>query len=181
MIVRTDLPGDAAGHGFVFTTGRGNDVQTEAIRALEPWVVGRDVDDTLGDLGELSRRLTGDPQLRWLGPEKGVMHMAAGAVLNALWDLRSKRAGQPLWEHSPSCRPRRSSTCVDFRYLSDALTPQDALAILQDAPSRDARSELRCCGNAAIPAYTTTPGWLGYDDEKLCSPVAARQSPTGSP
>ena len=166
LIVRTDLPGDAAGHGFVFTTGRGNDVQTEAIRALEPWVVGRDVDDTLGDLGQLSRRLTGDPQLRWLGPEKGVMHMAAGAVLNALWDLRSKRAGQPLWEHLAGLSPEEIVDLLDFRYLSDALTPQDALAILKDAePGRAERAAL--LRERGYPAYTTTPGWLGYDDEKL--------------
>ena len=96
VVITTDADDGHEGHGFVFTTGRGNDIQTVAIRALSSWVVGRDVDETLNTLGDLGRELTGDAQLRWLGPEKGVVHMAAGAVLNALWDLRAKRAGQPL-------------------------------------------------------------------------------------
>ena len=166
VVITTDAGDGHEGHGFVFTTGRGNDIQTVAIRALSSWVVGRDVEETLDGLGDLGRELTGDAQLRWLGPEKGVVHMAAGAVLNALWDLRAKRAGQPLWELLSGLSPEEIVDLVDFRYLSDALTRDEALGILRGAePGRAARTaQLLSTG---YPAYTTTPGWLGYDDEKL--------------
>jgi L-fuconate dehydratase len=166
VVIATDADDGLTGHGFVFTTGRGNDVQTEAIRALSGWIVGRDVEQTLATLGDLGRELTGEPQLRWLGPEKGVVHMAVGAVINALWDLRAKREGKPLWELLSALSPEQIVDLVDFRYLSDALTPEEALAILRLAePGRAERARrLRADG---YPAYTTTPGWLGYDDEKL--------------
>ena len=166
VVIATDAGDGLTGHGFVFTTGRGNDVQTEAIRALSSWIVGRDVEQTLAGLGDLGRELTGDPQLRWLGPEKGVVHMAVGAVINALWDLRAKREGKPLWALLSALSPEEIVDLVDFRYLSDALTREDALAILQTSePGRQERAQrLRESG---YPAYTTTPGWLGYDDEKL--------------
>ncbi len=166
VVITTDADDGHEGHGFVFTTGRGNDIQTVAIRALSSWVVGRDVEETLNTLGDLGRELTGDAQLRWLGPEKGVVHMAAGAVLNALWDLRAKRAGQPLWALLASLSPEEIVDLVDFRYLSDALTRDEALGILRAAePGRATRTtQLLSTG---YPAYTTTPGWLGYDDEKL--------------
>ncbi|MGH3386885.1 MAG: fuconate dehydratase, partial [Nocardioidaceae bacterium] len=105
--VRTDAADGLVGHGFVFTIGRGNDVQVAAIRSLESYVVGRDVDEVLDDLGGFWRRLVHDSQLRWLGPEKGIMHMAVGAVLNALWDLKAKRAGQPLWQLLASLSPQQ--------------------------------------------------------------------------
>lgn len=158
--------GGDVGSAFVFTIGRGNDVQSAAIRALEPHVIGRDVDEALAHPGDFSRDLVGDSQLRWLGPEKGVMHMAIGAVVNALWDLRSRRAGEPLWLHLASLTPEEIVDLVDFRYLTDALTPEDALAILraQEPGKRQRIEQLRASG---FPAYTTTPGWLGYSDEKL--------------
>jgi L-fuconate dehydratase len=166
VIVTTDAGDGIEGHGFVFTTGRGNDVQTEAIRALSGWVVGRDVDATLSGLGDLGRELTSEPQLRWLGPEKGVVHMAAGAVLNALWDLRAKREGKPLWALLAGLTPEELVDLVDFHYLTDVLTRDEALKILRDAePGRAARAEQLLV--EGYPAYTTTPGWLGYDDEKL--------------
>ncbi len=166
VVIATDVGDGLAGHGFVFTSGRGNDVQTEAIRALSGWIVGRDVEQTLATLGDLGRELTGDPQLRWLGPEKGVTHMAVGAVINALWDLRAKREGKPLWVLLSELSSEEIVDLVDFRYLSDALTRDEALTILRSAePGRLERVErLRENG---YPAYTTTPGWLGYDDEKL--------------
>src|SRR6187397_2511460 len=166
VVITTDADDGHEGHGFVFTTGRGNDIQTVAIRALSSWVVGRDVEETLNTLGDLGRELTGDAQLRWLGPEKGVVHMAAGAVLNALWDLRAKRAGQPLWALLAGLSPEEIVDLVDFRYLSDALTRDEALGILRAAePGRATRTtQLLTTG---YPAYTTTPGWLGYDDAKL--------------
>ncbi|GAA4578649.1 enolase C-terminal domain-like protein [Planotetraspora phitsanulokensis] len=154
--------GDHEGHGFAFTIGRGNDVQTAAIKALEPYVLGRSVDD----IGALYRDMVGDSQLRWLGPEKGVMHMAISAVVNALWDLKAKREGKPLWLLLSELSPEEIVDLVDFRYLSDALTREEALAILRAAePGRAERVErLKASG---YPAYTTSPGWLGYSDDKL--------------
>jgi L-fuconate dehydratase len=155
-----------SGHGFVFTIGRGNDVQVAAIEALRERYVGRDADELIADMGATWRELVHDSQLRWLGPEKGVMHMAVGAVVNALWDLKAKRAGLPLWELLATTSPDDLVALVDFRYLTDALTRDEALEILRAAePGRAARrEELLASG---YPAYATSPGWLGYDDEKL--------------
>jgi L-fuconate dehydratase len=155
-----------AGYGLAFTIGRGNDVQVAAVRALEPLVLGLPVDEVCADLGEFSRRLSWDSQLRWLGPEKGVMHMAAGAVVNAAWDLRARREGKPVWRLLAELSPVELVDLVDFRYLEDALTRDEALEILRAAePGRAERqADLLARG---YPAYTTTPGWLGYTDEKL--------------
>nr|WP_305071785.1 enolase C-terminal domain-like protein [Micromonospora sp. NBRC 107566] len=164
--LRTDAGDGHAGHGFVFTIGRGNDVQVAAIRSLAPYVVGQDAEALLDDLGGFWRRLVHDSQLRWLGPEKGVMHMAVGAVVNALWDLRAKRAGLPLWRLLAGLTPTEIVDLVDFRYLSDALTRDEALKILAAAePDRADRQAWLL--RAGYPAYTTSPGWLGYDDGKL--------------
>ena len=162
----TDSADGLEGHGFVFTIGRGTDVEVAAIRALAPYVLDRDLEPMLDDMGGLWRELVYDSQLGWLGPEKGVMHMAIGAVVNALWDLKAKRAGLPLWQLLSRMTPEQLVDLVDFRYLSDALTRDDALAILTAAvPGRAAReADLVASGYAA---YTTTPGWLGYSDEKL--------------
>lgn len=156
--------GDTDGHGFTFTIGRGNDICAAAIEALRPYVVGQDM-DTL-DLGEFGRRLTHDSQLRWLGPEKGVMHLAAGAVINAAWDLAARRAGQPLWRYLTGLSPDTIVDCVDWRYLTDALTPEAARDLLTERePGRAARAaEISASG---YPAYTTSAGWLGYDDAKV--------------
>ncbi|SHM44465.1 L-fuconate dehydratase [Actinacidiphila paucisporea] len=166
VVLRTDSPGGLAGYGLCFTIGRGNDVVAAAISSLRPYVVGRSVDSVTGDLGAFYRLLTHDSQLRWLGPEKGVMHMAAGAVINAAWDLAARQAGRPVWDLLASLSPDQIVDLVDFRYLSDALTRDEALDILRRAePGRAARAEkLRKEG---YPAYTTEPGWLGYSDEKL--------------
>ena len=166
VLLRTDAEDGHEGHGFVFTIGRGNDVQVAAIRALAEHVVGREVEPVLADLGGLWRELVHDSQLRWLGPEKGVMHMAVGAVVNALWDLRAKREGLPLWQLLARLSPEELVDLVDFRYLTDALTREEALALLRRAePGRAERERELLAGG--YPAYTTTPGWLGYDDEKL--------------
>ncbi|MFI7449159.1 L-fuconate dehydratase [Nonomuraea sp. NPDC049714] len=151
-----------AGHGFAFTIGRGNDVQTAAIGALESYVLGRDVED----LGGLYKELVHDSQLRWLGPEKGVMHMAISAVVNALWDLKAKRAGKPVWRLLSEMSPEEIVGLVDFRYLSDALTPDQALQILKNAESGKEERINRLMADG-YPAYATSPGWLGYDDDKL--------------
>ncbi|RBM13874.1 fuconate dehydratase [Prauserella sp. PE36] len=164
--LRTDADDGLEGHGFVFTIGRGNDVQVAALRALEDHLVGRDVDELLADLGGVWRELVHDSQLRWLGPEKGIMHMAIGAAVNALWDLKAKRAGQPLWQLLAGMTPEEIVDLVDFRYLTDALTREEALAILRAAEPGRAEREATLV-REGYPAYTTTPGWLGYDDDKL--------------
>jgi L-fuconate dehydratase len=166
VVIRIDAPYGLEGHGFAFTIGRGNEVQVAAIRALEPFVVGLPLDDTLADLGGLWRRLVHDSQLRWLGPEKGVVHMAISAVVNALWDLRAKRAGKPIWKLLADMSPEELVDLVDFRYLTDALTRDEALAILRRAELGKAGREARL-REQGYPAYTTSPGWLGYDDAKL--------------
>lgn len=166
VILRTDDADGPAGHGFVFTIGRGNDVQVAAIEALAPLLVGVQLEPLLADLGSAWRRLVHDSHLRWLGPEKGVMHMAIGAVVNALWDLKAKRAGVPLWQLLSEQTPEQIVDLVDFRYLTDVLDPIEALHLLQAAaPGKaDRAADLVAHG---YPAYTTTPGWLGYDDAKL--------------
>jgi L-fuconate dehydratase len=166
LILRTDAGDGLEGHGFAFTIGRGNEVQTAAIEALRRHVVGLDVETTLSDLGGFWKSLVHDSQLRWLGPEKGVMHMAIGAVVNAVWDLAAKRAGVPLWKLLADLSPEQIVDLVDFRYLTDALSRDEALEILhRAAPGRASREQQLLAHGYA--AYTTTPGWLGYDDAKL--------------
>ncbi|MCX4791958.1 fuconate dehydratase [Streptomyces sp. NBC_01221] len=166
LVLRTDAPDGLEGHGFTFTIGRGNDVQVAAIGALRAHVMGRSVDELCADPGSLSRDLIGDSQLRWLGPEKGVMHMAVGAVVNAVWDLAARRAGKPLWKLLADAEPQWLADQVDYRYIADALTRDEAMDILrrgrEDRAGREADLLAR-----GFPAYTTSPGWLGYSDEKL--------------
>ena len=155
-----------AGYSLLFTTGRGNDVACAAVRALAPYVVGRDVAELAADVGVLARELTWDGQLRWLGPEKGVMHMAIGAVVNAAWDLRCRLDDQPLWRVLASMTPEEIVHQIDFTYIDDAITATEALTILTaSAPGRESRTAtLEADG---LPAYTTSAGWLGYDDDKV--------------
>jgi L-fuconate dehydratase len=164
LVLRTTA--GAEGHGFVFTVGRGTEIEVAAIRSLATMVIGLPVDDLVADPGALARRLIGDSQIRWLGPEKGVVHMAAGALVNAVWDLAARRAGQPLWRLLATLTPEQVVAQIDWRYLRDALTEDEALAILRDAVPGKAERE-RTLLAEGYPAYTTTPGWLGYDDEKL--------------
>jgi L-fuconate dehydratase len=164
--ITTDAGDGLEGHAFVFTIGRGNDVQVRAIDALAGHLVGRELDPLLERMGETNRALMDDSQLRWLGPEKGVMHMAIGAVINALWDIKAKRAGLPLWQLLSRMSPEEIVDLVDFRYLTNALTSEEALAILRGAEAGRAAREVELL-RTGYPAYTTTPGWLGYSDEKL--------------
>ena len=166
LVLRTDTGDALEGHGFTFTIGRGNDVQVAALSALREHVLGRSVDEVCADPGSLSRALIGDSQLRWLGPEKGVMHMAIGAVINAVWDLAAKREGKPLWQLLADADPEWLASQVDYRYLTDALTYDDAVDLFRRGREGAAEraAQLRSRG---YPAYTTSPGWLGYSDEKL--------------
>src|SRR3954451_11629614 len=166
VVIRTDAGDGLEGHGFTFTIGRGTEVVVAAVGALRPLVIGRSTDDLFGDMGAFWRDLVGDSQLRWIGPEKGVIHLATAAVVNAVWDLYAKVSGKPLWQLITEMTAEEIVGLVDFRYISDALPPGRALERLQAlAPGRaDREAELRRDG---YPAYTTSVGWLGYDDEKI--------------
>ena len=157
---------DLTGCGFVFTIGRGNDIQAVAVAAVADRLVGRSLDELLEDPGAINRELTWDSQLRWLGPDKGVIHMAVGAVMNAVWDLRSKRERRPLWATLGHLEPAEVVALVDWTYLADFLDPAHAREMLEERRSeRDSRiADLHRDG---LAAYTTSPGWLGYDDNKL--------------
>jgi L-fuconate dehydratase len=167
VALRTDAD-RLQGNALCFTIGRGNDVVVAAVETLRRHVVGRSVREIITDLGGFSAAMIGDSQLRWLGPEKGVMHMAIGAVVNAAWDLAARAAGKPVWRLLADMTPEQVVALVDFRYLEDALTPEEALGILRAA--RAGREErIAELGRHGYPAYTTTPGWIGYSDEKLVS------------
>jgi L-fuconate dehydratase len=166
VILRTDAPSWPEGHGLAFTIGRGTEVVVAAVEALRPHVVGLDLDQVFSDIGGFWRALVGDSQLRWIGPEKGVIHLATAAVVNAVWDLWAKREGKPLWQLLADLPSSAIVDAIDFRYIDDALTPAEALEILQSARAgrTEREAELRRNG---YPAYTTSVGWLGYDDEKI--------------
>jgi L-fuconate dehydratase len=164
VIVRTSA--GESGFGFVFTIGRGTEIEVSAIRAVEELVVGLDVDAVLADMGSFSRSLVHDSHLRWLGPEKGAVHMAIGAVINAVWDLYSRRAGKPLWRLLADMEPEEIVSLIDFRHLTDALTPSEALEILRRSYAGRGEREAQLL-RTGYPAYTTSAGWLGYSDEKV--------------
>ena len=165
VVLETSQPG-LEGHGLTFTIGRGNELCVAAVVALAPLVVGQTLDSFTADMGAFWRRITGDSQLRWVGPEKGVIHLATAAVVNAIWDLWAKSEQKPVWRLLCDMTPEEIVRCIDFRYITDALTPEEALGILRAAaPSRAERiAEMERDG---YPAYTTSAGWLGYGDEQL--------------
>ena len=164
--VTLDTDGPLVGHGLTFTNGRGNEIGVASARALAPLVVGQSLEEITADLRGFYRRLTQDPQLRWIGPEKGIVHMATGAVVNAVWDLWARREGKPVWKLLVDLTPRQVVNAIDFMWITDALTPEEALSILEkNAATKGAReAEMRERG---FPAYTTSTGWLGYPDEKV--------------
>jgi len=166
VILHTDRSDHAEGHGMTFTIGRGNELCVAAIEALAPLVVGRTLESFTSDMAGFWRHMTGDSQLRWVGPDKGVIHLATAAVVNAVWDLWAKLEGKPLWQLVADMTPDQFVGCLDFRYLTDVLTPAEAIQILKRIePTKKARiDQLQKVG---YPAYTTSAGWLGYDDEKL--------------
>jgi len=154
------------GHGLTFTNGRGNEIVVAAVHALKHHVVGRRLDDVVTDMRKFFRDLTVDKQLRWLGPEKGILHMATGAIVNAVWDLWAKREKKPMWKHLVDLSPEQLVSTIDFTYITDVLKPEEAIEMLHARrEGREAReAEMRAEG---YPAYTTSTGWLGYPDEKV--------------
>jgi len=164
VILETDA--GLEGHGLTFTIGRGNDLVCAAIELLRPLVVGRPLAEFTQNMGAFYRHITGDSQLRWLGPEKGVVHLATAAVINAVWDLWARAEGKPLWKLVVDMRPEELVRCIDFRYLTDALTPEEALEHLRRMAPGKAEREAHLL-QQGYPAYTTSVGWLGYPDEKI--------------
>ena len=166
VILRTSGADGLEGHGITFTIGRGNELCVAAVEALRPLVVGRTLASIVDDFAAFWYELVGDGQLRWVGPEKGVIHLATAAIVNAVWDLYAKVEGKPLWKLLVDMSPEELVRVIPFRYITDALTPDEALDILRrQAPTRAAReAEMRADG---YPAYTTSTGWLGYSDDKV--------------
>ena len=164
VVLETDGPHE--GHGLTFTIGRGNEICVAAIEALRPLVVGLDMAWVAEDMGRFWRHITSDSQLRWIGPDKGAIHLATGAVVNAVWDLWAKIEGKPVWALVADMSPEELVRCIDFRYLTDCITPEWALEFLtkQTEGKAERRAKLEATG---YPCYTTSAGWLGYDDDEL--------------
>ncbi|NVO04733.1 MAG: L-fuconate dehydratase, partial [Rhodoferax sp.] len=165
VILGSDTPG-LEGHGLTFTIGRGNEICCAAIQALEPLVVGLDMAWVAEDMGRFWRHITSDSQLRWIGPDKGAIHLATGAVVNAVWDLWAKLEGVPVWKLVSRMSPEEMVKLIDFRYITDCITPAEALAMLQ-AQEPGKAERLAKLEREGYPCYTTSAGWLGYGDDKL--------------
>ena len=166
VVLRTDSPAGLEGHGLTFTCGRGTEVVVKAVEALKPFVLGRELDSITSDMRAFWRSVTSDGQLRWIGPEKGALHLATGALVNAVWDLYAKSERKPVWKLLLDMTPEQLVSIIDFRYITDAITPEEALEILRkNLPTRPAReAEMLEHG---FPAYTTSAAWLGYSEDKL--------------
>ena len=164
-ILQTDTP--LRGHGMSFTIGRGNDLVCAAIPHVAARIVGKTLESLTADMGSTWRHLVSDSQLRWIGPEKGVIHLALGSVVNALWDLWAKSEGKPLWRLVADMSPEELVRCIDFRYILDALTPAEAISMLRETHAGKPARILDALANRAVPAYTTSAGWLGYAPDKM--------------
>lgn len=164
VILKTDT--GLEGHGLTFTIGRGTEICVTAVEALAPLVVEETVESFAEDMGAFWGRITGDSQLRWIGPEKGAIHRATAVVVNAVWDLYAKKECKPLWKLLVDMSPEEIVSCIDFRYITDAITPEEALEILQRNEGTKAVREVEML-QRGYPAYTTSAGWLGYADQKL--------------
>jgi L-fuconate dehydratase len=167
VILHTDHPGNLEGHGLTFTVGRGTEVVVAAIHLLAPAVVGRTLESITEHMGQFWRHITSDSQLRWIGPEKGVIHLATAAIVNAVWDLWAKVEDKPLWKLLVDLTPEQLVRCIDFRYITDALTPEDATSLLTSLAPSSPKREAEMLRDG-YPAYTTSAGWLGYGDDKIC-------------
>lgn len=166
VILKTDHPDHLAGHGLTFTIGRGNELCVQAIELLAGHVVGRTIEDIAADMAAFWRDVVADSQLRWLGPEKGVVHLATAALVNAVWDLYAKVERKPLWKLLSDMSPRELVGCIDFRYIDDVLTPGEAQVLLERQTAGRARREAEMRRDG-FPAYTTSAGWIGYSDDKM--------------
>ncbi|GAB7363690.1 hypothetical protein MBLNU230_g4258t1 [Neophaeotheca triangularis] len=155
------------GHGMTFTIGRGNEIVCQAITLLADRIVGKDLDELVSDWGKTWRYLVSDSQLRWIGPEKGVIHLALGSVVNAIWDLWAKVLGKPVWRIVAEMSPEEFVKCIDFRYITDAITPDEAVEMLRKEEAGKAQRMQEAENNRAVPAYTTSAGWLGYGQDKM--------------
>jgi L-fuconate dehydratase len=167
VVLQTNSPEGLTGHGLTFTIGRGNEISVAAVKSLAPLVVGASLDEISADMSGFWRHVTtGDSQIRWLGPEKGAVHLATAAIVNAVWDLWAKSQEKPVWKLLVDMSAADLVGCLDFRYVTDAITPNEALSILEaNAPTKAKRErEMRKSG---FPAYTTSAGWLGYSDAKV--------------
>jgi L-fuconate dehydratase len=166
VILKTNHPAGLEGHGLTFTIGRGNELCVKAIQALTYLIIGKTLDSFTADMAGFWRMITGDSQLRWIGPEKGVIHMATGALVNAVWDLYAKVEEKPVWKLISDMTPEQLISCIDFTYLTDAITPDESLAILTEL--KDSKQDrIDHILKNGYPAYTTSAGWLGYSDEKV--------------
>ena len=165
VVLETDVPG-LAGHGLTFTIGRGNEICCAAIEAMRHLVVGMDMAQVAADMGAFWRHVTSDSQLRWIGPDKGAIHLAAGAVVNAVWDLWARIEGKPVWRLVADMSPEELVRCIDFRYITDCITPDEALAMLR-AKAGGKEGRIATLQREGYACYTTSAGWLGYDDDKL--------------
>lgn len=166
VILKTDHPNAIEGHGLTFTIGRGNELCVAAIQSLSPLIIGKTLESFIKDMGAFWKMITGDSQLRWLGPEKGVIHLATGAIVNAVWDLYAKVEGKPLWKLLADMTPEELVACVDFTYITDAITPDEAIEMLREKEETKQQRIDELVKNG-YPAYTTSAGWLGYSDEKM--------------
>ena len=167
VVLETDSPGGLEGHGLTFTIGRGNEICVAAVRSLQHFVVGRPLAEITADMGAFWRQITTeDSQLRWLGPDKGVVHLATAAIVNAVWDLWAKAEGKPVWKLLADMSPEELVRCLDFRFVTDALTPQEAVQLLRRKHSTRGEREREML-EAGYPAYTTSAGWLGYPEDKI--------------
>jgi len=166
VILKTNCSNNTEGHGLTFTIGRGNELCVAAIQSLSHLIIGKKLVEFTSNMGAFWKMITGDSQLRWLGPEKGVIHLATGAIVNAVWDLYAKVEEKPLWKLLADMTPQELVRCIDFTYITDAITPQEALTLLQENETSK-KDRIERLLEKGYPAYTTSAGWLGYSDDKM--------------
>lgn len=166
VIIKTDHPKKIEGHGLTFTIGRGNELCVKAIHSLSHLIIGKTLNSFTQNMGSFWSMITGDSQLRWLGPDKGVIHLATGALVNAVWDLYAKVEEKPLWKLVADMTPEEFVACIDFKYITDVITPEEAIKMLKKNESTK-KERITYLEKNGYPAYTTSAGWLGYSDEKI--------------
>lgn len=165
IVLKTNT--DLQGHGFAFTIGRGNNLCTAAAEMIAERLVGKTLAELTENMGQTWRYLVSDSQLRWVGPEKGVIHLGLSTCVNAVWDLWGRYLNKPVWEIVADMTPEEFVNCIDFRYIVDAITPDEAIALLREQEKTKAARLEDARISRAVPAYTTQAGWLGFSDEKM--------------